>query len=95
LDELELRLKALELVHEDVRDIRNALLTVEYAVPIAILGFSISSGWLSNLVNIFTVGLVLYLVNRVIHDYRTGYDVRLRGIREQIVNLRSTTQIKR
>ncbi len=75
---------------ENYRQLRNTLLTVEYVVPIAVLGFAIQNGWLSSLPNIGIVDLFLYFVNRMIHDHRADYEKRLKLIREEITNLPKT-----
>jgi hypothetical protein len=87
LDDRDLKLKALELEHEDMKDVRNTLLTIEWGVPIAVLAAAIQNGWLSSLPNFIIIGLFLYAVYRIIDDYREDYDKRLQLLRQAIRSL--------
>jgi hypothetical protein len=87
LDDRDLKLKSLELEHEDVKDVRNTLLTIEWGVPIAIVGAAIQNGWLNSLPNLIMIGFLLYVANRITNDYRANYDKKLKLLRQTIRSL--------
>jgi hypothetical protein len=86
-EELELKVKKLELEHQDLIEVRNAILFVEATIPFAILTIAISNGWIKDIWSFLVVAGFAYFMYRIFKEEQTIKDNLLEGIRNQIEDL--------
>jgi len=84
LSEAEIRLRKLELTHDDVLSQREVWHNAQWGVPIAIFTAAIYANWLRDFISLLLVALLTTFLYTFVSDVRKQKDAELDMIRREI-----------